>query len=541
MRKFICGLALVLTSFIPSFLPLKPVSGSALRDLEREIKAVMGKAMPAVVSIYGRAEGEGERGPGRRSVGSGFFIDRDGYLVTAAVVVRGVDRIVVIDSEGRRREGKVIGVDEPTQVALIKVDGDVPGYIELGSSGDVEPGTVVLVLGNIFVVPGNVMMGIVSNIYKEERGGIPGIEGGALQITIPVYPGMSGAPVLDVDGKAIGMAFGRFEVPSYRRDFDLIYRVFMERDKEIKEVLDRYRKFMDQYRKAIEKRAKMEPRLMKELMEALPPLPEVEVVGPSAPPPSIPKDFMEREWGIPKRLVSEEGIGFAIPADVIKKVVEDLKTKGRVVRGYLGVEPALVDERTAEKNKIPPWRGALVRTVIEGGPADKAGIKPGDVIIKYGDVEVLNPDHLRRLVRMTLPGDEIPLVVVRDGDKMEIRVKVGEVPPPKPSERPREPGPFIAPPPPPMLGLVVRDAEIEGRGAYVVRVIPGSPADKAGIKAGDVIVEVDGKDVKNASALQEMARSLKPGQKAVLTILRGKERLRVPIEIREGRREGIEL
>ncbi len=231
------------------------------------------------------------------------------------------------------------------------------------------------------------------------------------------------------------------------------------------------------------------------------------------------------------------GIGFAIPSNTAKYVMEQLMTKGSVTRGYLGLAPKTLSYD--EKQRYGVNEGALVVSVQDGTPAAKAGFQVEDVIIRYDGKPVTDDASLREMVARTRPGETVPVVVKRGNAERTINVTVGTFPaeqvaqnetPAKSDTRAR-------------LGVSVADANnaevrqqlgLKGNGrpgALVVEVVPGSPASDAGIQPGDVIERLDGKAITNASDLSAAVRNLKSDTSVSAIIRRGQQTVLAQINL----------
>ncbi len=231
------------------------------------------------------------------------------------------------------------------------------------------------------------------------------------------------------------------------------------------------------------------------------------------------------------------GIGFAIPANTARYVMEQLATKGVVTRGFLGLAPAPINYDVQQKYHVKD--GALVMSVSDDSPASRGGVEVGDVIVKFNGLSISNDGSLRDRIAQTAPGTRVTLGVVREGKERTLNVTVGT---------PSEPKAVAAQPEiqaggQGKLGVAIADADsaenwqrlgIEGKprkGALVAEVTPDSPAAAAGIQPGDVIVQLDGKDITSAKSLTEVARGLKEGASVEGRVRRGTQTVLVKIEL----------
>ncbi|MGQ9688244.1 MAG: DegQ family serine endoprotease [Desulfobaccales bacterium] len=202
-----------------------------------------------------------------------------------------------------------------------------------------------------------------------------------------------------------------------------------------------------------------------------------------------------------------QGIGFAIPSNLAKNIVEQLQAKGKVVRGMLGVQVQTVTPEMAKAYGLPEPRGALVAEVQPGTPAEKAGIQREDIIIEYNGQPIKEMHELPRLVAATPPGSKATVKVLRQGKEKSIPITVTELKEERLAGEPGEADEESA------IGLVVEDLDAqmarrfglrETKGVVVTSVMSGTPAAEAGFRRGDVILEINGQEVTNLSAFQKI-------------------------------------
>jgi serine protease Do len=221
------------------------------------------------------------------------------------------------------------------------------------------------------------------------------------------------------------------------------------------------------------------------------------------------------------------GIGFAIPSNLAKSIVEQLRTKGKVVRGWLGVMIQDVTEDLAKSFKLSEPHGALVSGVKEGGPGAKGGIERGDIIVEFDGQKVSSSHELPTMVAATPIGKEVEVKVLREGKEKTLHVKIGEMPKgagetPGEEEQNAPSGEKLGLMVAPVTPDVARGLGIEpGSGVLVRGVKSGTPAEEAGLRAGDVIVEVNRKPVKSVQDFTEMVDKVKPGESLLFLVRRG--------------------
>lgn len=216
------------------------------------------------------------------------------------------------------------------------------------------------------------------------------------------------------------------------------------------------------------------------------------------------------------------GIGFAIPSNMAKQIVAQLIHDGKVTRGFLGVTLQPIDSDLAHFYQIDGVYGALVTDVIKDSPAEKAGLLQEDVIIMYDDQKVDNIGHFRNIVSLMAPGSKLTLKVIRNGKEIELKLKIGEAP--KNDKKLENNLPIEK------LGLTVQDLDAEKKqqykdldgGVIVMKVVPDSPADIAGIRPGNVIVAINRKKVTSAAEFtKQLEQSAEEHQKVLLMIRQG--------------------
>ena len=213
-----------------------------------------------------------------------------------------------------------------------------------------------------------------------------------------------------------------------------------------------------------------------------------------------------------------QGIGFAIPIAMAKPIFTQIMQKGSVSRGYMGVTIQPVTEDLARSFGLKQARGALVNDVLKGGPAEKAGIRQGDVIIAFNGTEVKDPSHLQRLVAEHGVGKSAKVTVSRDGKSIELGMTLSSAEAhPRQQREPGGRGDQSGQAD--LLGLVVDDAE-QG-GVVVLDVGRGSAAADAGIRRGDVIVSVNRKKVSNSGEYQRSIQQAGRGDSLTVLVRRG--------------------
>jgi serine protease Do len=232
------------------------------------------------------------------------------------------------------------------------------------------------------------------------------------------------------------------------------------------------------------------------------------------------------------------GIGFAIPINMARQVMSTLMTKGKISRGYLALYPQDIDDDLAKALKLKSTAGSLVADVTPNGPADKAGIKRGDIIVEFDGKKVENSIQLRNMVAQISPGKTVEVVLIRDGKEMKLNVRLGERPKERESESPargqqREQTSK-------KLGLSIQTLTPDladqlgyknAKGVVITDVVAGSPADDAGLQRGDLIQEVNRKSVQTVEEFEDQVKDLKSGDVAALLVRRGANTFFVAVKL----------
>jgi serine protease Do len=378
------------------------------------------------------SEGNPPGGFEQRGVGSGFVMNREGYILTNNHVVEDAGQIKVKLSNGKEYEGKVVGRDPKTDLALIKIYGfsDLQP-LTLGNSDDLKVGSWVVAVGSPFGLEQTVTAGIVS-----AKGRVigSGPYDNFIQTDASINPGNSGGPLINMKGEVVGI------------------------------------------NTAI--------------------------------------------------IPSGQGIGFAIPINMVKEIAPQLQEKGHVTRGWLGVSIQEMTPELAKSFGLKEKKGALVAEVVSGSPAEKAGVEQGDVIVEFDGKEITDSKDLPRVVASTPVGKAVTIKLSRSGKVLDRQVKVGEME--EKAEVVKTHSTKKS------LGITVQNVTPEiakglglkkETGVVVTRVEPGSPADNAGIQAGDVVHEVNRKPVKNVEDFVQQVGKTKDQDNILLFLQRGQNNL----------------
>lgn len=369
------------------------------------------------------------QGRAQKSLGSGFIISADGYILTNNHVVEGADEIKVKFNNGKELKGELKGSDAKLDLALVKVatDEKLP-VAPMGNSDEIEVGEWVMAIGNPFGLSETVTAGIVS-----AKGRVigSGPYDDFIQTDASINPGNSGGPLFNAKGEVIGI------------------------------------------NSAI--------------------------------------------------IAGGQGIGFAIPVNMAKSIVEQLKDKGKVTRGWIGVSIQPVTKDLADSFGLTAERGALVSEVVSESPAEKGGVKSGDIIVSFDGKEIKEMNDLPRIVASTPTGRSVPVKVVREGKEETLtlvteKMKDGDDDSLSDSEKKDR------------LGLTVKDLNKdlasmlrikEVAGVVVTDVRDDSPAVNMGIQRGDIIKEVNGRKIDKVADYDKALASLKKEKVVRLLVKHG--------------------
>ncbi len=360
---------------------------------------------------------------------SGFIVSPDGEILTNGHVVKDMSEIKVVLNDGKEYEAKVVGIDPSTDIALLKINAKNLPFLKLGNSDDLQVGQQVVAIGNPLGLQASLTAGVVSAKGRNDLD-LSTIQD-YIQTDAAINRGNSGGPLLDTEGKVIGM--------------------------------------------------------------------NTAIVTNMAT-----GGYM--------------GIGFAIPSNLIQVVLNDLKNTGSFHRGYLGVVLQQVDEDLAQAFNLKSTNGALVAEVSKDSPADKAGIKQGDIIIKQNNKEVSSIAALRNTIALMKPGTKLILTLLRNGRSQDITIEIGSFPTIEPvSEAVKDN----------KLGIEIGTLTPEqanklgyqnDKGVVISKVDPLGPAAMVGLKKGALILEVNQKKVANVEEFNAQLQATPEGKPVLFLI-----------------------
>jgi serine protease Do len=375
-----------------------------------------------------------------QNLGTGFIIDREGYILTNNHVVEHTDEIKVRMMDETEFIANVIGRDPLTDLALIRIVTDhalIP--LPLGDSERVEVGDWVVAIGNPFGLGNTVTAGIVSAKYRQIG---TGAYDKFIQTDTPINPGNSGGPLLNTIGEVIGI-----------------------------------------------------------------------------------------NTAIYSQNGGNVGIGFAIPIDVAKGLLPQLKA-GKVIRGWLGVVVQKVTPELKIKFNLPHVRGALVSDVTPGGPADRAGINRGDVIVSFDGKEIQESSQFPIIVAAARVGKDAAMEVIRDGQLKRFQATVGELEEGRESQEVVESKPGLGMTVDEITPELAREYSLpETSGLLLVEVEENSPAADAGFQPGDIILEIDREPVRRIDVFSEIIAQYQKGEIVLFLVNRGGSTLFLTLKV----------
>lgn len=412
------------------------------------------KLTPSVVNISSFSQSETENSEGNtplsESLGSGFIIDGNGYIITNNHVVDKAESISVTLSDNTKTEARVIGKDPKTDLTLIKIETKRPlNAVKFGDSDKIRVGDWVLAIGNPFGLGSSVTAGIVSAKSRD-------IESGPydsfIQTDASINQGNSGGPMFNLQGEVIGISSAIFSTTG-----------------------------------------------------------------------------------------ASQGVGFAIPANLAGWVISQLKEHGEVKRGWIGIKIQPNTPEIADSLGISANQGVVVSGVTEQGPAQKAGLQAGDIVLSFNRQPIDNTKNLSRLIAETKIGTPAPIEIWRSGQKQTLTVPIELMPEETPLSAAKETASDAAETPDNgeslnIIGFTVKEISPElaeryklaplTSGVVVTDILPNSDASRKGIKIGDIIVKIDKRNIIGESAFHEYVNDARrENNRPVLLAIQGQEAL----------------
>lgn len=453
MRKFILLLMFIIPSTVlahdnalPNFTSLVEEHGAAVVNISATKKKLVNghQVLPEIPNIpensplyeFFRRQMEPSSPPRKvepRSMGSGFIISADGYILTNAHVVESVEEITVKLNDKREFIAEVIGTDKKTDIALIKIEANKLPKVTRGDPEKLKVGEWVVAIGSPFGFENSVTAGIVSAKGRSlaQENFVPFI-----QTDVAINPGNSGGPLFNLKGEVVGIN---------------------------SQIYSRTGGFM--------------------------------------------------------------GLSFAIPINVATEIADQLKENGKVSRGRIGVIIQEMTAELAESFDLPEANGALIVSIQKEGPADKAGIEIGDVILNFDGVDVVSSSDLPRMVGNTKPDTKVLMKVLRSGEMEEVSIVIEEMQPDDASASSQSQDKPIADSAN-RIGLVLSELTAEKKkeldvnnGLLVDNLKPGV-ASRAGIRAGDVILGFNNKEMKTVRQFNLQLNKVDDGRNIALLIMR---------------------
>jgi serine protease Do len=424
-----------------------------IQSLSTSLADLALKVRPSVVQIrtvgYGNVEGQAAGlVASQQGTGSGVILDSDGFIVTNAHVVKGAKRIDVWLNETsqqgdssaelsqkRSAAAHLIGMDQDTDLAVIKVDRTGLLPLLLADSDSLRQGQIVLAIGNPMALENSVSMGVISSAERQLNPGDPAVY---IQTDAPINPGNSGGPLVNAHGKLAGI-----------------------------------------------------------------------------------NAFIFSQSG------GSEGIGFAIPANVVQRVYEELRKAGHIHHGHIGIRALPVTPSLAAGLQLPRDWGVIIEDVEPEGPSDQAGLRPGDFVTGVDGQTIRNLRQFLIAIDRHAVGDVMQVSILRGAGKVEAKVTVQERAddPNRYIDMVRENSSLV-----PRLGILAVDvnenvlkkiSELrKPAGVLVAALVADLPGAEEGLQPGDLIISLNSKDVSNVEALRALLDNLQTGSPVVLQIQR---------------------
>ncbi|PKO53551.1 MAG: protease Do [Betaproteobacteria bacterium HGW-Betaproteobacteria-2] len=415
-----------------------PFAGMPNDEALAELFRRFGIPMPGVPGGGGGPQQEYKS----QSLGSGFIISSDGYIMTNAHVIRDASEVVVKLNDKREFSAKIIGADARTDVALLKIEANGLPKVTIGNPEQLKVGEWVVAIGSPFGLESTLTAGVVSAKGRAlpQENFVPFI-----QTDVAINPGNSGGPLFNLKGEVVG----------------------------------------------------------------------------------INSQIYSRTGGY-------MGLSFAIPIDVAMEISDQLRASGKVSRGWLGIGIQEISKELAESFGMKSTNGALVSNVEKGSPAEKGGLEPGDVILKFDNKPIETSSDLPRVVGATKPGKQVPVEILRKGNTRNLSITLGEMPTEKDEVVVSSKAP--AKTEANRLGLILRDLtpqqkkKINGSNGLLV-VESQAPAAQAGIRRGDVILGLNNSEVQSLEQFDQQLAAIPAGKTVALLVLRDGNTLYVPVKI----------
>lgn len=361
-------------------------------------------------------------------LGSGFIVSADGYIITNAHVVDGADKILVTLTNSKEYEAKLVGSDQRTDIAVLKVEAKDLPFLKAGDTQRLKKGQWVLAIGSPFDLDTTVTLGIVSAINRDAGGYLPFI-----QTDVALNPGNSGGPLIDLSGEVVG----------------------------------------------------------------------------------VNSAIISRSGGY-------QGISLSIPIDEAMRVYQQIKTDGKVTRSQIGIKISEVSDEVAKAIGLPKAKGAMVNEVLSGSPAEKAGFKAGDVVLKFNNQDIERWSDLPRFVGSTKPDSKASVLVWRLGKELKLTV-MPEVAKDKSKkgDRRSKGDKQAKSSDSNILGITVAALSKDKKEGVEIVAIDPDVAPRH-LRKGDVLLALNKKAINSVDEFNAQVKSLKKGDSVALLVQRGK-------------------